>query len=250
MHIRPAVPSDFPQCATISCAAWLDSPVNEYLLPRRHSHPAAYHKYYLRSLKRIPKDKRAFPVVVEIGEEEGDKEIVGYATWVRNGDSEETKKKWGEESEKKPFLKRMAATIWDSSVVEYAYTLFNPAASLPRDLSYGKADEVYYSENDAEPEECWMLTYLSVSPDHQRKGVGMELCQWGMERAREEGICAFLYSTVAGRRLYEKAGFRAVGDWRWAKGGDDRVMTIMKWNLPSTSDIKADVESGINNGEG
>lgn len=136
-----------------------------------------------------------------------------------------------------------------SSAVEYAYTLFNPAASLPRELSYGKGDDVYYSKNDTAPEECWTLACLSVSPAHQKKGIGAELCRWGMERARRERVCAFLHSTIAGRRLYEKVGFRIVGEWRWAKGGDDRLLTIMRWNPPESNKTIVGVEGPMEDGE-
>jgi predicted N-acetyltransferase YhbS len=114
---------------------------------------------------------------------------------------------------------------WD--LIDNIYALFNPAASLLRALSYGNSDEIYFDKTYEEPKECWMLTHLSVDPECQKHGIGLRLCQWGLEYAKEEELPATLCSTIDGKRLYQKAGFRAIGSWQWAEG-NDRTMSIMR----------------------
>jgi len=43
----------------------------------------------------------------------------------------------------------------------------------------------------------------------------------GTGKAEKERVPGILYSTVAGQRLYEKAELRVVGEWAWAKGGEE-----------------------------
>lgn len=54
----------------------------------------------------------------------------------------------------------------------------------------------------------WHLDGLAVDPAYQRRGIGRKLMEWGMERAKEEGVPITLTSTPAGQRLYQKLGFR------------------------------------------
>ncbi|OCK76718.1 hypothetical protein K432DRAFT_305732, partial [Lepidopterella palustris CBS 459.81] len=73
---------------------------------------------------------------------------------------------------------------------------------------------------------------LCVHRDHQRKGAGTMLMQWGMERAAEMGLPAYLEASHEGYPLYKKLGFRDIAElvvkaevW----GGDvDRVYKAMQ----------------------
>lgn len=56
--------------------------------------------------------------------------------------------------------------------------------------------------------ERWYLDGLAVDPLHQRRGIGLKLMEWGMERSKEEGIPVTLIASPAGLRLYEKLGFK------------------------------------------
>ena len=54
------------------------------------------------------------------------------------------------------------------------------------------------------------LRRMIVHPDHQRQGIGQKLLDWGMDVADEQKIVSWLFARPAGRRLYEKAGFKVV----------------------------------------
>ena len=52
---------------------------------------------------------------------------------------------------------------------------------------------------------------MMVHPGHQRKGIGKKLLQWGLDLADEEKIVSWLFARPAATKLYESAGFKAVG---------------------------------------
>ena len=51
-----------------------------------------------------------------------------------------------------------------------------------------------------------------MDPNHQRKGIGRLLLDWGVEQARREGRDVYLVSMPAGRALYLGAGFQEIGE--------------------------------------
>ena len=49
-----------------------------------------------------------------------------------------------------------------------------------------------------------------MDPQHQRKGIGRMLLDWGLSRAASENKDCYLMATPAGRPLYTKRGFEVV----------------------------------------
>lgn len=56
------------------------------------------------------------------------------------------------------------------------------------------------------------LHVLAVHPNHQRKGIGRKLIQWGLDEADRLGLIAYLEASADGARLYEQTGFEKVKD--------------------------------------
>ena len=54
------------------------------------------------------------------------------------------------------------------------------------------------------------LCFLAVHRDHQRKGVGKVLVQWGLEQAKVHGLPVSLDSAPSGVALYRHLGFREI----------------------------------------
>ena len=81
------------------------------------------------------------------------------------------------------------------------------------------------------------LNILGIFPDHQRRGIGQRLLEYGKQRAREEGVPLLLEATAAGLPLYKKNGFVEVGrsvlSAREEKGRriERQELPIMVWNL-------------------
>ncbi|PVI03776.1 acyl-CoA N-acyltransferase [Periconia macrospinosa] len=71
------------------------------------------------------------------------------------------------------------------------------------------------------------LSLLVVHPDHQRRGAGAQLLQWGIEKADELRLPCFLESSDAGKPLYLKYGFEPleVTTWDNTKYGFEGITT-------------------------
>lgn len=93
----------------------------------------------------------------------------------------------------------------------------------------------YYKEHDifsqrfwtGDLEEHWLMKRLTVDPKWQRRGIGMMLLQWGLDRAQEEGIPVGLESTAMGSALYIKAGFVEIERYGMKEVGID--FPILLW---------------------
>ena len=76
-----------------------------------------------------------------------------------------------------------------------------------------------------------MTDILSIDPAHQRKKVGDALVKWGLKKADELGLPAFLEATEAGNALYERHGLkecgRVIGDFSKWGGPKEHVNYLM-----------------------
>lgn len=70
-----------------------------------------------------------------------------------------------------------------------------------------------------------LLSVLVVHPEHQRRGLGAKQLQWGLDKADEMGLQAYLESSPKGKGLYAKHGFVEEGGMKfdartWGKEED------------------------------
>lgn len=56
----------------------------------------------------------------------------------------------------------------------------------------------------------WQLSYLGTRPNRARKGAGRGLLQWGFDQGNEHGMDCYVFSTPAGKPLYDRAGFKVM----------------------------------------
>lgn len=59
---------------------------------------------------------------------------------------------------------------------------------------------------------CLILMHMVTRPSQRGKGAARLLVQWGIDQAIETGVPAYLEAGVMGRPIYEKMGFRQVGE--------------------------------------
>lgn len=51
------------------------------------------------------------------------------------------------------------------------------------------------------------LRILATHPDYQRRGAGIQHCNWGMKLAKEQKVPVTLFSSPLGQKLYSHIGF-------------------------------------------
>lgn len=61
----------------------------------------------------------------------------------------------------------------------------------------------------------FMLNAFATHPDHQSRGAGSLLLNWGLQKADREGLVTYLDATETGRPVYEKRGFKLVKATEW-----------------------------------
>jgi GNAT superfamily N-acetyltransferase len=57
-----------------------------------------------------------------------------------------------------------------------------------------------------------ILESLICDPAHHRRGAGRLLVQWGLDKADELGVPAYLEGSIAGVKLYKSVGYEVVGE--------------------------------------
>lgn len=70
------------------------------------------------------------------------------------------------------------------------------------------------------------LSVLAIYPQHQRRGIGNAAMKWGLDKADELGLPAYLEASQAGKGLYERCGFEVVKVFPFdaRKFGNERSM--------------------------
>lgn len=58
----------------------------------------------------------------------------------------------------------------------------------------------------------WMLAFLGVEEEYERRGVASRLLKWGLDKADEEDRPVYLDSSPPGKALYAKHGFEVIYD--------------------------------------
>lgn len=79
------------------------------------------------------------------------------------------------------------------------------------------------------PEPLWLLDHIGVNPAHQGRGVGAALIDFGLTRAREDGVDAYL-ETGSERNIayYRRFGFDVVE--HGTVPGDGIPVWFLRWH--------------------
>lgn len=135
-------------------------------------------------------------------------EIVGEARWMIYYEDEVLAKSIEEEVEDRinPVMPQMQV----QPTAEFARILATTkreTLAVPSD-----SDETTDSSTPIKLRKRVYLHVLAVHPNHQRKGIGRKLLQWGLDEADRLGLIAYLEASADGVRLYEQTGFEKVKD--------------------------------------
>lgn len=83
--------------------------------------------------------------------------------------------------------------------------------------------------------EFWHLGTLVTDPQHERKGAGRMLVEWGCRRADAEGRKCSLHATPGAKKLYLACGFEVVSETEIDMrpyGGDATVLATTMMRKP------------------
>ncbi|PVH99442.1 acyl-CoA N-acyltransferase [Periconia macrospinosa] len=230
MHIRPLTRADLPSIAQISYQAFKDDELNAYLFPKQHEYPGDLRKFQLLRLRTrfVTQGMHGWVVVTDEKDGEGmwkgKEEVVGFASLLRLGDDEKAKR-WQADSWSNA-LERQLLRIegwYDATFVDRARSPSNMASFI---AAAPWNDLAIYKQR-------WHLAILGVSPTHQRRGIGAMLVQHGQRLAADDGVPLTLESSLIGRRLYTKQGFRVVSEKKLAEGMD---AVCMMWESQATGE--------------
>ncbi|OAQ65192.1 acetyltransferase, GNAT family [Pochonia chlamydosporia 170] len=56
----------------------------------------------------------------------------------------------------------------------------------------------------------WYLDMMAVEKDSMGKGLARQMMEWGLQKAREDGVVCFVEATADARPFYEHFGFREI----------------------------------------
>ncbi|KAL4780649.1 hypothetical protein BJX76DRAFT_37863 [Aspergillus varians] len=76
------------------------------------------------------------------------------------------------------------------------------------------------------------LQILGTHPDYHRQGHARTLCEWGMQKAREDDVALTLIASPMGKLLYTELGFRLAGSGVIEVPGDPETNSwdAMDWD--------------------
>lgn len=79
-----------------------------------------------------------------------------------------------------------------------------------------------------------VLASLAVDPEFKGRSIASKLVQYGIDKADQDRLPAYLESTPAAVGLYRRLGFEVVRTLSVIKDNDDHFLTIMM-RQPSTT---------------
>jgi len=78
-----------------------------------------------------------------------------------------------------------------------------------------------------EEHRVWYLASLAVDPDFKGKGIASKLVKWGISKAEEVGLPAYLESSPAAVGLYRRLGFKELRKLSLIRNNESHVQTVM-----------------------
>ncbi|KAJ8115720.1 hypothetical protein OPT61_g2696 [Boeremia exigua] len=237
--LRQAHLSDLNSIARVWHKAFFDDEIiGEIMHPQRQQYPEGVYWFLLKGIRERFWDWRHQFMVVATLDEDNIETIVGAADWRRLGKGGDQRQL----SQLDPRNLIAPAVVAYQSLVERLF----PNRAADKSQSSFLDDAVATSEQQwtGDRTECWDLYVCGVDPDHQGKGVGKRLAQWGVQEAQKEGTgtCASVMCGEKNRGFYGKAGFTTQVNERKGEGGGITLFTNLE--AEHTSDCLA-VRTGL-----
>ncbi|KAK0647042.1 acyl-CoA N-acyltransferase [Cercophora newfieldiana] len=205
MSVRAAVPADAHTITEIAIAALPSDEQWPYRFRYAQQYPKDHWSFsYRRFLSWIQAAPHFTVLVVEIPQSDTTR-VIGYSVW------------------------QMPGTFVGDSIVH-----------LPRD-QYGRRDgdparmKAFRDALSAARQRLFdgpygndqlNLVQIAVDPSYQRRGAGMLMTNWGLDKSHELSVTVTLFASAQGRRLYRKLGFNEVDVVHVQADGEDVFVDI------------------------
>ena len=199
--VRRAGVDDRTQVVRVLTAAFLDDPVFEWIVPSRDERTALLPGVFDAFAEAYAHHDETHVVVPG---DTSEAVVSGVSLWAPPG--------------AEPILPHVEDRFY-ARIAEVA------GAHLER---FGTVGEVFGAAHPTAP--CWFLSLIGVDAGHQGRGLGSTVLREVLDAADRSGEAAYLEATnERNRALYERHGFRHVGDLTLPDGPTSYAM----WRDPA-----------------
>ncbi|KAF2873565.1 acyl-CoA N-acyltransferase [Massariosphaeria phaeospora] len=210
---------DLPTVGAITYKTFAEDELFAWLSPKQHLYPDDVRRSQLLRLRKRLVNVGSHGIVMVTEKTDsgwtGNAEVVGFAFSCRTGD-DAASHKWKTDSIANKLERYLLG--WE---LLYESKVLNRASDSKRMEAYAKiAQYDFYEKLDPR----WHLAMFGVSPKHQRRGIGGMLVKHCQILAKEEDVPITLESSVVGRHLYLKLGFKIVDEIEIVEGLDSIAM--------------------------
>jgi GNAT superfamily N-acetyltransferase len=197
MHLRTAKPSDEPAIARICARAFFNEDLfGRVIHPHRDEFPDDVEVFWHEWVRDDWSDSRNKVIVAVTSDDNHQERVIGLAVWQRQGEdagAQRTKSEWVDPGTW-PALDSTENRALDPS----KKTILQESAPHTKH---------YWAGANATN---WYLSLCCVDPDVKGQGAGRLLVQWGLDRARNEGVRASVIASDGSDAFYLKCGFDEV----------------------------------------
>ncbi|EWC47076.1 hypothetical protein DRE_03445 [Drechslerella stenobrocha 248] len=233
LQYRIASIRDAEQLADCAAEALVEDELFAALHPGRHTDLNRFRTHLKRRARSRLTDHT---YVTLVAEEKG--RIIGFAHWQKLGPGT-TETRW--DPLKACERRLMAFEDWILSFFEGADPTVDLAASAAISSEFTELERLYWKNEDGTDREHWHLRLLAVHPTGRRRGIGGNLVQQGIDRARRDGCDAGLESSPMGLSVYQAKGFKVVGRYEMLSlldaEGQPMEAPVLLWRNPDIASM-------------
>jgi len=210
--IRIQDPSFAESISATGKRAFADDGLQKVMYPPRlldPTNPDEAHQFRIRDMRKRLVKNGAWSIAAvdeDVTDENGAPKVMGYAAWYEPGFSSVTavlgdQQRDGEEE--------------NGWVDDGEGGLRGDGVKHPRCMDFKVYDKIDGMLKDAERmvlgeppvRTAWYLGSLAVDPDFTGRGIASKLVQWGIDKAEQDNVVAFLESSPAAVGVYARLGF-------------------------------------------
>ncbi|KAI9004641.1 acyl-CoA N-acyltransferase [Gaertneriomyces semiglobifer] len=199
LSMHRATPADFQAMARIHATAFTGTPLDSRMYTGADRCAPDRLQSFIERYEKAVVDPNSYLMVVKARGEDEEEKVVGFA-------------KWAGPVHPKTDMKKMAEKPMPVGIDVEFLTGFLTAMSEKHDQIWKDRPHYY-------------LHLIATDPAYQGLGVGRLLLDFGLDKARKEGLPCYLEASPAGKPIYEHLGYEVVDQFEM----DGIVLPCMLW---------------------